>query len=303
MFLVCLAVALPAAAKRIYTYRDENGVLHFTDRKPDTDAEVEERLVEVENKKMVDVREEGPPGNRRYYFFNHWRGPAEVRVEFSLAENVVAEPSLPRNFVMTGYGEEQLFTVKQAVDTLGARYALRFFTVPGDPEAVPDENHAYRLPFRQTKKYFVGQGFGGSASHNDDQSYHAVDISMPKGTPVMAAREGVVMHVEEDFYGAGTDLDRYGTRANNVRILHEDGTMAVYAHLQLEGVAVKPGSAVLAGELIGFSGNTGYSTGPHLHFVIQRNVGGKLKSIPFRFDDGTATGSAPREGRWLEYRR
>ena len=188
MFLVCLAVALPAAAKRIYTYRDENGVLHFTDRKPDTDAEVEERLVEVENKKMVDVREEGPPGNRRYYFFNHWRGPAEVRVEFSLAENVVAEPSLPRNFVMTGYGEEQLFTVKQAVDTLGARYALRFFTVPGDPEAVPDENHAYRLPFRQTKKYFVGQGFGGSASHNDDQSYHAVDISMPKGTPVMAAR-------------------------------------------------------------------------------------------------------------------
>ncbi len=303
--VVVAALLLPAAptpgwAKRIYSYRDENGVLHFTDKKPNTEAEVAERVVRVEEEPPVSVREEGPPEDRRYYFFNHWHGPVEVAIEFTEAENVASEPPLPTRFVIHEFGEQHLLTVRRESEVLGFRYALRFSAVPGDSRAEPDHDHLYRVPFRAGERFFIGQGFGGETTHTDEQSHYALDISMPEGSSVLAARGGQVMNVEADFFGAGMNLERFGGRANQVRILHEDGTMALYAHLQLESVVVRPGQRVVAGEVLGRSGNTGYSSGPHLHFAIQRNAGGKLVSLPFRFADGTAAGRAPEAGQWLE---
>ncbi|MEM7709050.1 MAG: M23 family metallopeptidase [Pseudomonadota bacterium] len=305
LFLVGLVTALavvvsgPSAAKKIYSYTDENGITHFTDRPPNTDQEVSERQVRVDEAPMVTVRQDGPPEARRYYFNNRWQGPASVSIRFTESENVVADPPLPATFLLPEAGESHLLTVLQRDSRKGSRYALEFRNVPGDPSANPDARQRYALPFRRGQRFYVGQGFGGIVSHTDDQSYYAIDLGMPEGTPILAARDGVVMHAEEDFFGSGTDVERYATRANSVRVLHEDGTMAVYAHLALESVAVKPGRVVTTGELLGLSGNTGYSTGPHLHFVIQRNDGGTLKSIPFRFDDGSEDGLIPRAGTWL----
>ena len=59
--------------------------------------------------------------------------------------------------------------------------------------------------------------------------------------------------------------------------------MGVYLHLMKGSVAVREGTRVRAGSLLARSGNTGNSTGPHLHFVVQRNVGLALESIPFNF--------------------
>ena len=59
--------------------------------------------------------------------------------------------------------------------------------------------------------------------------------------------------------------------------------MGVYLHLMQGSVAVSEGARVRAGSLLARSGNTGNSTGPHLHFVVQRNVGLALESIPFNF--------------------
>src|SRR5690606_10053096 len=125
-------------------------------------------------------------------------------------------------------------------------------------------------------------GFAGSFSHTDPQSLHAIDINVPEGTPVLAARGGMVMHVEDDFEGAGLDREKFAGRANHVRVLHADGSMAVYAHLQPETVRVREGQRVSVGQVLGASGNTGYSTGPHLHFAVQVNRGMELVSIPFR---------------------
>ena len=81
--------------------------------------------------------------------------------------------------------------------------------------------------------------------------------------------------------------------------------MAVYAHLQAGGVLVAPGRQVRTGDLIGLSGNSGYSTGPHLHFAVQANRGMRLESLPFRMsglpaepgaqavEDGLRTRSGP----------
>jgi murein DD-endopeptidase MepM/ murein hydrolase activator NlpD len=108
------------------------------------------------------------------------------------------------------------------------------------------------------------------------------------------------MDVARYFHGAGEDFERDGPRANYVRILHEDGSMGLYAHLDYKGVRVSPGDRVERGERIGRSGNTGYSTGPHLHFAVQVNRDMQLTSVPFEFegDDGAAV--APQPGQWLE---
>jgi murein DD-endopeptidase MepM/ murein hydrolase activator NlpD len=92
------------------------------------------------------------------------------------------------------------------------------------------------------------------------------------------------MQVESDFDKAGLDLEKYGGRANYVRILHADGTMGLYAHLEEGGVLVQVGQHVRAGQEIGLSGNTGFTTGPHLHFAVQVNRGMRLESIPFRMN-------------------
>src|SRR5690625_5722784 len=79
------------------------------------------------------------------------------------------------------------------------------------------------------------------------------------------------MDTARHFRRAGDNLEYFGPRANFVRILHDDGSMALYAHLDYGGVSVRDGQRVKRGQRIGRSGNTGFSTGPHLHFVVQVN--------------------------------
>src|SRR5690606_39453583 len=101
----------------------------------------------------------------------------------------------------------------------------------------------------------VEQAWGGGYSHADAENLRAVDFAAPSGTTVLAARDGVVMQVEMHAAGSG-----HG-RANLVRILHADGTMAVYAHLQPGGTLVRAGQRVRRGQPIAVSGNSGASTG------------------------------------------
>lgn len=76
-------------------------------------------------------------------------------------------------------------------------------------------------------------------------------------------------------------------RANFIAIRHEDGTVAMYVHLETKGSAVKQGQFIRKGQFIAHSGNTGYSTGAHLHFeVLESAEPGKEKSVPVAFNLG-----------------
>jgi murein DD-endopeptidase MepM/ murein hydrolase activator NlpD len=69
-----------------------------------------------------------------------------------------------------------------------------------------------------------------------------------------------------------TERARQQPSGNFVRVLHDDGTMGVYLHLKQGSVSVE-GQRVMVGSALALSGNTGNSSGPHLHFVVQRNTG------------------------------
>lgn len=158
---------------------------------------------------------------------------------------------------------------------------------PGRIDAHPDSRMCYRAPYADGLAFAITQAYGGPlTSHDNAQNRHAVDFAMPEGTPVVAARAGIVADVTLDYRAHGLDR-KYFYRANKVTIVHDDGTVAEYAHLAPGVPLVQRGERVAAGARIGTSGNTGYSTAPHLHFVVAQPalVRGKVKplSIPFRF--------------------
>ena len=141
----------------------------------------------------------------------------------------------------------------------------------------------------------MSQGFEGGRTHTTPDSEYAVDIAMPVGTAIHAARAGVVMDIEEDFNKGGTDLKNLLTRPTMSGFCTKTAPWALYAHLDLASVSVGPGARVRAGQKIARSGNTGFSSGPHLHFVIQQNIGMKLISVPFQFQAAEGRAITPEE--------
>lgn len=154
-------------------------------------------------------------------------------------------------------------------------YSLIYSPEPGRKGSVG--GHAYELPW-QGGPFRISQGAGGDFSHNSPKGRYAVDVAMPVGTPIVAARAGTVLEVRNGQGGRLPD-----PAGNYVRIAHQDGTHSAYLHLKRGSVQVKPGQQVKVGTLLGQSGNTGRSTGPHLHFVVQKAYGDSMVSIPFRF--------------------
>ncbi|HHW4681043.1 MAG TPA: M23 family metallopeptidase [Xylella taiwanensis] len=210
---------------------------------------------------------------------NPLAGPAQVRLIATGSTPLQAAPALPITALLHPGQCIALGHLYPSKDKLQQGVDVRLEVVPGDPHGYADGS-VYRVPF-DTTPIRIDQGFGGLFSHQDDANYYALDFALPKGTPVLAARAGLVMEVQTGFQEA-TVNGRHAGGGNLVRILHEDGSMAVYAHLSPDGIAVHQGDRVAAGQCLGLSGNTGFSTAPHLHFAVQLNRNLHLVSVPFR---------------------
>ena len=159
--------------------------------------------------------------------------------------------------------------------------------------AVHDSSVRYRLPFPLEMPRMVSQGMNGPFTHQGPEAF-AVDFAMPGGSPVVAARDGTVARVHDGFSGGGLE-DRFVRRGNDVVVLHADGTFATYSHLS-KGIPVREGQAVKRGDVIGSSGNTGLTAGPHLHFAVYRRESSTaVTSVPIRFGVGSPKGFVPEQ--------
>src|SRR5262249_10308186 len=183
--------------------------------------------------------------------------------------NIRQSAALPLLVTVPAKSTARLVSVQQADPAKPWRgFAWTWVSSFGVVNAQHDPKATYRLPWLPGRGYAVFQAPGGKVfSHDAPDSREAVDFVLPEGTPVAAARGGVVAEAEARFTVGGLDRD---LPANYVRVLHDDGTIGVYLHLKPGGVAVKPGQRVEAGSLLGYSGNTGFSAGPHLHFALVR---------------------------------
>src|SRR5690606_5211211 len=121
-------------------------------------------------------------------------GPVEVRLRAHRG-TPAASPSLPARATVPAHGRVLVSRVQRA----DAELVLE--VVPGHSGARPrDVEYGWPLATRSLQ---VTQGWGGGFSHRDDENRHAVDFAVPEGTPVLAARDGVVMQVEAGFADRG----------------------------------------------------------------------------------------------------
>ena len=281
--LALLVALLPVpGSAQVYRWVDKNGVVHYGDRQAGNAAMSKVRVipVPVEPSAIARLRVEAGDGEYLAFADNSLAGPIEVLLGFGRSRNVRGEPALPARATVPARGSVLVARLRAEDPGRSGDFELSLTGVPGNPSARPQDVE-YLLPLRQSRNR-VDQGFGGQFSHQDDQNRYALDFAAEIGTPVLAARSGTVMQVESDFSKAGLKREKYGGRANFVRIVHDDGSMALYAHLKADGALVRVGQRVSAGQQIGLSGNTGFTTGPHLHFALQVNRGMQLLSIPFR---------------------
>jgi murein DD-endopeptidase MepM/ murein hydrolase activator NlpD len=293
--LLLLSVAFSGSvhAQRMYKYQDSNGVWIYSDRQPEGSQEYQEQVLQ----RTVDTPEvrmsERPTAEGLILIAdNSFFGPVQIAYQLESMENVAADTVVQGLIVVPARSEAELVTVNRGEVTLPMRFEYKFQFIPGDPEARHEPASLYRLPYASAESFTVSQAYPDEMTHADPSSQHAIDFEMPIGTGVYAARSGIVTEVASDFFQSGTDLTIDGPRANVVRVYHDDGTMSLYAHLNWNSIRVVPGQRVERGEYLADSGNTGFSTGPHLHFAVQTNAGGSIVSVPVQFagiDGGAVT--------------
>jgi murein DD-endopeptidase MepM/ murein hydrolase activator NlpD len=294
-----LLAGVAGVAADVYRYRDDAGRWVFSDRRPAA-GQAHERVNLTEqgaDMPVVDVRSVDLTGTTQIIARNECLCPAEVAVWLTAGDNLRGELAEHRATAVLSPGAEQTLLVLRA-DRAGApwSYELAHGFILGDPLAEHRPDEPYLPPIAPASSFTVTQAWPDRVTHVTPDSEYAVDIAMPEGSGVFAARAGTVVAVAYANFLGGADPARLASKANLVRVLHDDGSFAVYAHLAWDSIRVRPGQRVARGERIAASGNTGFSTGPHLHFVVQRNAGLKSVSVPVRFSDGRGGSAAPRSG-------
>jgi murein DD-endopeptidase MepM/ murein hydrolase activator NlpD len=155
----------------------------------------------------------------------------------------------------------------------------------------PGKAHALGNPYCITQ-YFGNTPFAtANAAIYNNMGHDGLDIGVPIGTPVQAALTGVVLAT------GNTDLAHSSSGAQClsfgkwVMLKHSNGLNTMYAHLSV--ISVSQGQAVAQGDLLGYSGMTGYATGPHLHFGVYASAGVQIATLnQFRGDGSTPCANA-----------
>jgi murein DD-endopeptidase MepM/ murein hydrolase activator NlpD len=219
------------------------------------------------------------------YFLNNMRQSMN-----SEGKNIIIKPGEKKKI-------EELFVEDKSYSFT---FNYSFTSYFGVVDAIHNDKYVYDLPFEAGEKRLLWQGIGGKFTHSDEANYHAYDFKMPIGTPVLAARSGTVVDIVDEFTQGGVDAS-LKNKMNYVYIQHADGTIANYSHIKPNGALVNIGDEVQKGQKIALSGNTGYTTNPHLHFGVFKVIrGGKYKSVPIKIRTAAGVKISLKAGEYVE---
>ena len=132
----------------------------------------------------------------------------------------------------------------------------------------------YILPYEVGASYTVSQSVCGGVTHVKDygpfklDNRYAYDFDLPVGAKIIASRSGEVINIEDFYSNDSLKIDEI----NFIFIRHSDDTIAIYNHLSPKGALVSIGDRVNQGDVIGISGNSGFSWVPHLHFDVRKET-------------------------------
>jgi murein DD-endopeptidase MepM/ murein hydrolase activator NlpD len=291
--LVHALAATPSAVAEVYRYKDERGNWVYADRPPAAGQSAESLPLKSRAvAPRIAVEPRSSNGAVDLVAVNECRCVVEfaIKVRGGDGQERIAKAVVPER------SRQVLLAVPTAPGT--GKITFDYGYVIGRPDAVHAPGRPYRAPFALAQSFVVSQAPPLAITHRDAGSRNAIDIAMPVGTAVHAAREGLVINVAHRFFRGGLDT-AISDEANFVQVLHDDGTTAIYAHLQMDTIRVRPGQRVERGEYIANSGNTGFSSGPHLHFVVVRNAGFRSESLPVVFAGPGGASVTPRPDRAL----
>ena len=293
--------AANVTAEALYTYRNESGELVFSDRPPDDGQTFAQqaRATSSNEPPVVTIRVDQVRGGFELWAVNDCHCPAEVVLKLSDARAFEAIPAAGVLGMVPARDSKKLMDLR-APSAAGLAPGFEFGFVFGDPQAQHSPADGYRLPFAAGQRFMVSQAFPDAVTHVTPESQYAIDIVMPEQTAIYAARGGIVVEVAHSNFRGGEDWGKYGAKANVVKIMHADGSFALYAHLSWDSIRVRTGQRVRRGEFIAASGNTGFSTGPHLHFVVIRNAGLRSLSVPVVFSDGRGGLISPQSRQFIQ---
>lgn len=209
--------------------------------------------------------------------------PVSIKINFSTS-NMNIDGGNNTIYVVDALKKKQLLTtLKVSKKGKSYKFSYKYWTNYGNHnDSTYDENYVYNLPFKTSNKFNVYQGYNGTFSH---QNENALDFTMPVGTEFTAIRKGIVIKVI-DKNNKNCGKERCKKYNNLILIYHPDGTFAEYAHLKQNGSKVKVGEKVSKGQVIGYSGNVGWSTGPHLHLVVFKQKLKERQTLKTKFKTG-----------------
>ncbi len=298
LFLIFSAIV---AGQVLYKYQAEDGSWIYSDRPPPGAQEAEVRDLPTGTKPpTVSVTASLVERKMRFTARNEFYVPVEVILALDALRNVELPPSdLVMHWVVEARDQMDILELAAIEDNVVPEVEFRYIWLPGDPASTHNPQQPYRAPFAVASDFRITQAYPLGNTHNTPDSRYAVDIAMPIGTDVYAARAGVVFEVASTSFRGGMDAEEFAASANLVRIMHDDGTHAVYAHLNWNTIRVRPGDRVERGQYIADSGNTGFSSGPHLHFAVLQNLGMRLEALPVVFEGPNSQEIVPAAGNVL----
>ncbi len=214
-------------------------------------------------KKKVYIKTARHKNRISIYFVNTNLYPITIRVK-PLYKSIHTQGVVKNEFVIPAKGK--IHYADLIIEGANSYYRYNYNWIMGSKDAKHKSDYIYRLPYEKGDAHKVSQGYNGSKTHRGRSAY-SIDFPMPIGTAIYAARDGLVVKTKADSNVGGYEK-RFASSGNYVRILHDDGTFSIYYHLKQNGVLVHVGQKVSRGEKIGYSGNTGYTSGPHLHFSV-----------------------------------
>ncbi|RED91585.1 M23 family metallopeptidase [Marinoscillum furvescens] len=194
-----------------------------------------------------------------------------------------ASIALPITQVVPPKSTTAFVTLTPTANSYG--YSYEFTSTQGDVTAIHDDTYVYQLPYQSGESHRIDQGYLERPTHMDQ---YALDFHMDTGTKICAIRDGKVMNVVQK-HNRGCPDKSCGQYNNFVQVMHADGSIADYSHLQKNGALVKIGDEVKAGDVIALSGATGQASGPHLHLevYVMRFSGSQSVEASYQLDAST----------------